>query len=81
MDKHIDVHYYALFRDARGKDTESVMTRASSPGELYEELGLDSTLRIGTGALRVAVNDAFTAWDTPLQESDLVVFIAPTSGG
>lgn len=81
MDKHIDVHYYALFRDARGKNTESVTTRANSPRELYEELGLDSTLRIETGVLRVAVNDAFTAWDSPLLEGDLVVFIAPTSGG
>ncbi len=81
MDKHIDVHYYALFRDARGKDTETVTTRASSPRELYEELGLDSTLRIDTGFLRVAVNDAFTTWDVPLRDGDLVVFIAPTSGG
>lgn len=81
MEKQIDVHYYALFRDARGTDAETVTTAAASPRELYQELGLNATFRLDTGALKVALNDAFTSWDAPLQDGDLVVFIAPTSGG
>lgn len=81
MEKHIDIHYYALFRDARGKDAETLTTASASPRELYQELGLDGTLRLDTGTLRVAVNDAFASWDAPLQSGDLVVFIAPTAGG
>lgn len=81
MKKHIDIHYYALFRDARGIDAEAVTTAAASPRELYQELGLEGTFRLDTGALRVAVNDTFASWDAPLAAGDLVVFIAPTSGG
>ena len=81
MEKQIDVHYYALFRDLRGKEHETVTTRAASPRELYEELGMGAALRLDTHALRVAVNDAFASWDAPLSAGDLVVFIAPTAGG
>lgn len=81
MEKHIDIHYYALFRDARGTDAETVATVAASPRELYQELGLNATFCLDPGALKVALNDAFASWDALLRDGDLVVFIAPTSGG
>lgn len=79
--KQIVVHYYALFRDLRGKDSETISTQATSPRELYEELGMSEALRLDTRSVKVAVNDAFASWDDALQAGDLVVFIAPTAGG
>ncbi|HLT48322.1 MAG TPA: MoaD/ThiS family protein [Rubricoccaceae bacterium] len=81
MEKQIDVHYYALFRDLRGKDRETLTTRAATPRALYDELGMGGAFRLDTRAFRVAVNDAFASWDAPLRHGDLVVFIAPTAGG
>jgi molybdopterin converting factor small subunit len=48
---------------------------------LYE--GLNSRYRFGfeQHALRVAVNDRFTVWQTAVQEGDTVAFIPPVSGG
>jgi molybdopterin converting factor small subunit len=33
------------------------------------------------GRLKVAVNDEFRDWDTPLAAGDRVVFIPPVAGG
>ncbi|MBI4931132.1 MAG: MoaD/ThiS family protein [Bacteroidetes bacterium] len=37
--------------------------------------------RLSTGLLKVAVNDEFKAWDTPLNSGDRIVFIPPVAGG
>ena len=79
MDKHIDVQHFGPLREARGRASEAVATRAATPRELYDELGLGAAYP--QGALRVAVNDALAAWDAPLDDGDRVVFLAPSSGG
>ena len=79
MDKRIDVHHFGPLREARGRSGEAVTTRAATPRELYDELGLAASYP--ASALRVAVNDAFAAWDVPLNDGDRVVYIAPTAGG
>lgn len=79
MDKRIDIHHFGPLREARGCSDEAVSTIADTPRELYAELGLAAAFPLS--GLRVAVNDAFTAWDVPLADGDSVVFVAPSSGG
>ena len=79
MPKRIAIHHFGPLRDARGCSDEAVSTEAATPREFYAELGMDASFPL-TG-LRVAVNDAFVGWDTPLADGDRVVFLAPSSGG
>lgn len=81
MEKQIHLEHYALFREARGTSTETVVARAATPGELFSELGLDAVCAPDPAWLRVAVNDAFADWQAPLKPGDRVVFIAPVAGG
>lgn len=81
MEKHIEVRYYALFREARGREAEAVTTRAATPRALFAELGLGAAYPAPEPWVRVAVNDEFAAWDAALADGDTVVFIAPTAGG
>lgn len=81
MEKNIRVQYYAIFREARGKSSESVTTRAQNPKELFEELHLQTAFPFDARRLKVALNDEFAPWDAPLSPGDTVVFIAPVSGG
>lgn len=77
----IELRYYAMFREARGCSSEVVETAARTPRELFRELGLDEAVGLDEQRLRVAVNDEFAAWDTSLERGDVVVFLAPFSGG
>jgi sulfur-carrier protein len=79
MMKHIDLHHYAIFREARGTGIETLETAAATPRELFGEMGLGEVMPIAT--LRVAVNDRITSWDEPLRDGDRVVFLAPMAGG
>lgn len=79
--KSIEVHYFALLREQRGLEVETVDTTATTPRELYAELKDRHAFSLPTDVLRVAVNDAFRSWDVSLCDSDRVVFIQPVAGG
>ena len=79
--KRIGMQYYAIFRDARGTDAETVMTKSVTARELYAELGFEAIFPLDPKRLKVAVNDEFSNWEHVLGDGDLVVFIAPVAGG
>jgi molybdopterin converting factor subunit 1 len=79
--KHLNVQYYALFREQAGVGEESVTTAASTPTALYEELRERHGFRLAPEQLRVAINAEFAEWSAPLSDGDTVVFIPPVAGG
>jgi molybdopterin synthase sulfur carrier subunit len=79
--KEIEITYYAALREESGQSNETLETCAETPRELYEILSDRHELEMPEGSLRVAVNDTFKNWDTPLDDGDEVVFIPPVSGG
>jgi molybdopterin converting factor subunit 1 len=79
--RRIDVKYYALLREQAGRGSESLVTTATTPRELYQELRQRHPFSLAPEMLRVAVNSEFAQWEQPLQEGDSVVFIPPVAGG
>jgi len=79
--KRISVQYYALLREQAGRRDESLVTRAGTPGELYQELARRYPFTLGPDVLRVAINAEFRDWSAPLADGDAVVFIPPVAGG
>ena len=79
--KIIYVRYYALLRDERGCEVETLTTAATTPLELYKNLQEQYKFRLSPELLRVAINDTFVLWTQPLKNNDTVVFIPPVSGG
>lgn len=76
----IRVEYFAVLREHVGRAREEVVTEASTVADLYAEL--DGRHRFpAVGRLKVAINDEFRDWTTPLREGDTVVFIPPVAGG
>lgn len=76
----ITVLYFASLRDAAGRDSEQLPLPASLRG-LYAELRARHGFALPAEKLRVAVDGAFAAWDTPLREGSEIAFIPPVSGG
>jgi molybdopterin converting factor small subunit len=79
--KRVRLHYYALFREQAGRQSEAIDTEALTPAELYAELAGRHGFKLPASQLKVAVNAAFSDWDRALQDDDEVVFIPPVAGG
>jgi|SRR5215469_4868219 len=77
----INVQYYALLREQAGRSSESLVTTAATPRELYQELQQRYPFSLAPEMLRVAVNSEFGDWSQRLSEGDSVVFIPPVAGG
>jgi molybdopterin converting factor subunit 1 len=76
----IQVEYFAVLREHVGRGAEACDTAATTVGDLYRELDARHGFP-AVGRLKVAVNDEFRDWDTPLADGDHVVFIPPVAGG
>jgi molybdopterin converting factor subunit 1 len=79
--KTVRVRYFAILREQSGLDEETVTTAAPTAAELYDELRARHGFVLARERLRVAFNDDFRAWTTPLQDGDTLVFIPPVAGG
>jgi molybdopterin converting factor small subunit len=81
--KRLHLAHFSVFRDARGRDAESVETHAETPRDLFDEL-FSSARGVAPSPqtwARVAINDDLAAWDALLSDGDTVVFLAPSAGG
>lgn len=77
----LNIQYFALLRDQRGLDSESLESSAATAAELYAELAERHSFTLPNTALKVAINDEFANWDSPLAPGDTIVFIPPVAGG
>ena len=81
MSKTVRVRYFAVLREQRGLDEESIATDAATAADLYEELRARHGFTLAADRLRVAVNDEFEPWTAAVGNDDSVVFIPPVAGG
>lgn len=77
----LHIQYFALLREQRGLESETIETAAATPAALYAELAQIHAFTLPASALQVALNDDFASWSTPLSPGDSVVFIPPVAGG
>ena len=80
-ERTIVVQYYALLREERGLGQETLKTSAATAVKLYNELKAQHGFRLSVDRLRLAINNQFVPWTTPLNNGDTVVFIPPVAGG
>jgi sulfur-carrier protein len=78
---NIDVKYFAALREQAGRSEESFQTSAATAADLYDELQARHGLKLSADSLRVAINEEFADWSSPLSSGDRVVFIPPVAGG
>lgn len=77
----ITVNYYAMFRELAGCSGETVETDSADAVALFESLKSKYAFSMCRSHVRLAVNDAFAKWNTPLNHGDTIVFIPPVAGG
>lgn len=77
----IHVRYYALLKEAAGKDEEEISTSAATAHDLFEEIRCKYNLPYGHNSFKVSINSEFMNWDTGIEHGDEVGFIPPVAGG
>lgn len=78
----IQVLYFAALRDQAGRADEWLDCQSGdTPRSVFDRLVRARQLSLGPDQLRVAVNDRFADWMTPLAAGDKLAFIPPMSGG
>lgn len=81
MSLNLQVLYFARLAQESGKSSENLCTLASTGAELFEELDARYGFGIPQTKIRLAIDECFCAWDTPLQNDTIVAFIPPVAGG
>ena len=77
----VTVRYFAAFREAAGRETETFETRAGTPRALFTECqARHDELQVWESSL-VAINDEMAEWDSDIDEGDEVLFFPPVAGG
>ncbi len=77
----LHIQYFALLREQRGLESETLETAAPTPAALYAELAQNHGFTLPASALQVALNDDFASWSAPLSPGDSVAFLPPVAGG
>ncbi len=77
----VTLRYFAILREQRGLEAETVNTAAQTPRALYREVADAHGFTLAAERVGVAINNAFATWDHPLAAGDTVVFIPPVAGG
>jgi molybdopterin converting factor subunit 1 len=76
----VRIEYFAILREHVGRAREDLRTSAATVGELYAELDRRYAFP-AVGQVKVAVNDEFRDWSSPVRNGDFIVFIPPVAGG
>lgn len=77
----VHVRYFAVLRDRRGLAEETLEIEDLTARQLAEHLIGTHQLDLPSPLIRVAINGAFVADDTPLKDGDTAVLIPPVAGG
>ncbi len=79
--KTVHLQYFALLREQRGLASETLATSAATAADLYNEVRARHNFSLPSDRLRVAIDNEFAPWSTPLADGARIVFIPPVAGG
>ncbi len=79
--KTIHIKYFALLKEERGMNSETLQTECETVKDLYDWLREKYAFKLSTDILRVSVNSQFVHWQTHINDNDEIVFIPPVAGG
>ncbi|MGE0266840.1 MAG: MoaD/ThiS family protein [Candidatus Omnitrophota bacterium] len=79
--KTVHIKYFALLKEERGLNSETLQTDCLTVQDLYGFLKSKHQFKLSMDILRVSVNGQYVHWQTHIKENDEIVFIPPVAGG
>lgn len=81
MSKNFKVLYFARLREDTQIAEELVKSNARTGAELFAELDQKYNFSLKQSKIRLAINESFTSWESPLEDGMTLAFIPPVAGG
>ncbi len=79
--KTIHLHYFGGLRTERGCSDETLETEATTASQLWIELENRLPWNADRQYVKLAINEEFADWDTPICHGDTLAFLPPFAGG
>ena len=79
--KNIDVLFFGKLKMIWNTSQLTIQTKCETVECLYAELLKQVTEIPQKASIKVAINDEFVTWQSPIKENDSVAFLPPASGG
>jgi len=77
----VTAHYFAVFRERAGRESEAVSTASRTAAELFDEVAGRHGFADARERCKVAINGTLAGWDSSLSEGDEILFFPPVAGG
>ena len=77
----IKILYFASLQESANKANEEIQTDCKTAKELYSELKDKYNFELEIDDMKVAINEAYTDFDSDIKEGDIIAFIPPIAGG
>ena len=77
----VNIKYFAALREITGKSDQAYETKATIVSELFAELNSEYQFPIEKDLLKVAINERYETFESPITDGDTIVFIPPVAGG
>ena len=77
----VTTHYFAVFRERAGCETEAVSTASQTAAELFDEISGRHGFADSRDRCKVAINGALAGWESAIVSGDEVLFFPPVAGG
>lgn len=77
----VTAHYFAVFRERAGLESEALNTGAGTAAELFDEVASRHGFADARERCKVAINGTLSGWESKLEEGDDILFFPPVAGG
>ena len=77
----VTAHYFAVFRERAGCESETVSTSSQTAAELFDEVAGRHGFADRRERCKVAINGALAQWGSAIENGDEVLFFPPVAGG
>jgi molybdopterin synthase sulfur carrier subunit len=79
--KQVKLRYFAILREEARKAEEWVETQAEDVAGLFAQLQQRYGFSLSAELVKVAINQEYRDFSSPIEAADEIVFIPPVAGG
>ena len=79
--KKLEILFFGKLKETWNTNKLSLETNSNTIEELYLELLSKVSESPHKASIKVAINDEFVNWNSPIKNNDSIAFLPPASGG